>query len=207
MAHLYAPLINNKHKLYVDYLDNDINNNLNNILKRETDGNRLTFLNCIIEDKNVFFKSYDFSIEDEISRYDGFNNDIIDIIKLGKTYFDKAGLPVDQYTGRITFTSCLFDNDPIIKDSLNISCDNEEIMGHNCLFYTHKDFDVKNCDLDYYFNYQSTFCSDNTQLPCRLPILTNLLTIYDGDLMHTNPIPGGNGIFNYIHLTLSTPLS
>ena len=206
MEQLNLPLINNnKHKLYVDNLDNDINNNLNNIVKRETDGNRLPFLMSLFEDKNVFYKSYDFSIEDEISRYDGLNNDVIDIIKLGKTYFDKAGLPVDQYTGRITFTSYVLDNDPISKDSVNIYCDNEEIMGHNCVFYTQKDLDVKNGNLDYYFNYQSTFCSDNTQLPYKLPIKTNLVTIYDGDLMHTNHNLGGNGIFNYIHLTLSTP--
>ena len=174
-------------------------------VKKETDGNRLPFLMSLLEDKNVFYKSYNFSIEDDISRYDELNNDIIDIIKLGKTYFDKAGLAVDQYTGNITFTSYVFDNDPISKDSLNIYCDNEEIMGHSCIFYTQKDIGVKNCNLDFYSNYQSTFCSDNNQLPYKLPIKNNLVTIYDGDLMHVDHNLGGNGIFNSIHLTLSTP--
>ena len=77
-------LINNKHKLYVDNLDNHINNNLNNILKRETDGNRLTFLNCIIEDKNVFYTSN--SVTHENYWFQDLSNSIFNLDKALKIF-------------------------------------------------------------------------------------------------------------------------
>jgi len=184
-----------KNKLYVDNLDMDKTTQFNNIVDYQIKNKsynifELLFgLNC--ENRQEIF--YNFSSEDE-KPYNNLSYEMIYIIKLAKYYFDKTGLKVDEYDGRITFTSCQYNNIPLTSSPFDIHTDNEDMYDTNtCIFYTEKSDTLKGGNLDIYLEYK-----------IELPIKTGSIVVFDGNLYHCPQSCGGTGYRNHIIVNLST---
>ena len=172
---------------YVDNLDMDKTTQFNNIVDYQIKNKsynifELLFgLNC--ENRQETF--YKFSSEDE-KPYNNLSYEMIYIIKLAKYYFDKAGLKVDEYDGRITFTSCQYYNMPLTSSPFDIHTDNEDMYDTNtCIFYTEKS-DTGNLDI---------YLENKIEL-----------AIKTGNLYHCPQSCGGTGYRNHIIVNLSTKL-
>ena len=184
-----------KNKLYVDNLDMDKTTQFNNIVDYQIKNKNYNIfellfgLNC--ENRQEIF--YNFSSEDE-KPYNNLSYEMIYIIKLAKYYFDKTGLKVDEYDGRITFTSCQYNNIPLTSSPFDIHTDNEDMYDTNtCIFYTEKSDTLKGGNLDIYLEYK-----------IELPIKTGSIVVFDGNLYHCPQSCGGTGYRNHIIVNLST---
>ena len=189
----YKTLLQNK--LYVDNLDMDKITQFNKVVDYQIKNKsynmfELLFgLNC--ENRQETF--YQFSSEDE-KPYNNLSYEMIHIIKLAKSYFDKAGLKVDEYDGRITFTSCQYDNIPLTSSPFDIHTDNEDMYDTNtCIFYTEKSDTLKGGNLDIYLENK-----------IELALKTGSIVVFDGNLYHCPQSCGGTGYRNHIIVNLST---
>ena len=190
-----APKTLLQNKLYVDTLDMDKITQFNKIVDYQIKNKSYNFyellfgLNC--ENRQESF--YQFSSEDE-KPYTNLSYEMIHIIKLAKSYFDKAGLKVDEYDGRITFTSCQYDNMPLTSTPFDIHTDNEDMSDTNtCIFYTEKSDTLKGGNLDIYLENK-----------IELAIKTGSIVVFDGNLYHCPQSCGGTGYRNHIIVNLST---
>ena len=183
-----------QNKLYVDNLDKDKTTQFNNIVDYQIKNKSYNIfdlfgLNC--ENRQETF--YQFSSEDE-KPYNNLSYEMIHIIKLAKYYFDKAGLKVDEFDGRITFTSCQYNNMPLTSSPFDIHTDNEDLYDTNtCIFYTEKSDTLKGGNLDIYLEYK-----------IELAIKTGSIVVFDGNLYHCPQSCGGTGYRNHIIVNLST---
>jgi len=189
------------YKLYVDNLDMYKTTQFNKIVNYQIKNKNYSFfellfgLNC--ENRKDTF--YNFSSEDK-NPYKNLSHEMIDIIKLAKYYFDKAGLKVDEFDGRITFTSCQYNNIPLTSTPFDIHTDNEDMFDTNtCIFYTEKSDTLKGGNLDIYLEY-----SFLGREPIELVLKTGSVVVFDGDLYHCPQSCGGTGYRNHIIVNLST---
>lgn len=187
----------NKHRLYVDNLDMYKTTTFNKIVNYQIKHKRYGFfelvfgLNC--ENRQDTF--YNFSSEDK-KPYTNLSNEMIDIITLAKDYFDKAGLKVDEFDGRITFTSCQYHNIPLTSTPFDIHTDNEDMVDTNtCIFYTEKSDTLIGGNLDIYLE---------SLKPIELVLKTGSVVVFDGNLYHCPQSCGGTGYRNHIIVNLSS---
>jgi hypothetical protein len=208
-----AMLINNKNKLYVDQIDMKTNDYLNNVLSDELKdyqpGIFTQLYDSLIGIDNSKPKIrdtfYNFSSEDDTPYYK-LNDDMIKIIKMAKEYFDKAGIKVDEYNGRISFSSTQYNSTEIHISPFDIHRDNDEMYRCNtCIFYIEKDNKLRGGNLDIYLDYSflNSVGLENPK-PLELGIQSGQVVVFDGDLYHCPQPCGGFGYRNTIIVNLTT---
>jgi len=202
-----AILIDKKNKLYVDNLNNETITNFNNLVKDEIKNRKKGTFELLFFGNNVNRQEvyYDFEPEDiSIYAYKDLSEEQKKIIKLAKSYFDKAGLNVNEYKGRITFTSCKYDSHELIHCPFGIHTDNEEFEdAHTCIFYTQIDEKLKGGDLDIYLEYTLLqFIGLESMKPLDLGIKTGSVVVFDGNLFHSAQPCSGFGYRNHIIVNL-----
>jgi hypothetical protein len=206
-------LVNNERKLYVDQVDIKTNDYLNNILSEELKDYQPGFFTQL---SNTLFgvdnskpkirdTFYNFSSDDDTPYYK-LNNDMIKIIKMAKEYFDKAGIVVDEYDGRISFASTQYNSMELTISPFDIHCDNEDMYRCNtCIFYTEKDNMLRGGNLDIYLDYSfSQSVGLENPKPFELGIQSGQVVVFDGDLYHCPQPCGGFGYRNTIIVNLTT---
>jgi hypothetical protein len=201
-----AILVNNKNKLYVDDLDDTKTIKFNNLVRSEIDKLQPSIFGSLFSsDVKMNECFYNFSLSDE-TLYNNLPLEMIYIIKLAKNYFDKAGLKVNEYDGRITFKSCKYLKSPLKISDLDIHIDNEEFEDTNtCIFYTEKSDTLKGGNLDIYLKYTFLQSIGWEKLePFELKIKSGSVVVFDGNLYHCPQPCGGSGYRNIIIVNLST---
>jgi hypothetical protein len=207
-------LVNNERKLYVDQVDMETNEYLNNILSDELKDYEPGFLSKLYDSlfgiDNNKPKSRDsyyiFHSEDENPYYE-LNDDMIKIIKMAKNYFDKAGIKVDEYDGRISFYSDEYNSMKLYQNDSDIHCDNEDMIdGNTCIFYTEKTDTLNGGNLNIYPDYDFSYTT-NLEQPTpsiRVDVKPGKVAVFDGDLYHCPQPCTGFGYRNRIIVNLTT---
>lgn len=204
-----AFLIKNKNKLYVDNLDNETTSNLNNLIFHELNNQKKSifdYLLSVIGNNNRKELYHDFVPSNiDIRAYKDLPEETKNVIKLAKSYFEKAGLAVDEYCGRITFITHKYESNEIIESPFGIHKDNDEFENdHTCIFYTQKDDSLKGGNLDIYLEYTyAQYFGLEKMKPLDLGIKTGSVVVFDGDLYHEAQPCGGFGQRNLIIVNLS----
>lgn len=202
-----AILVNNKNKLYVDNLDMNKTTQFNNLVHSEINKLKPGIFESLFgshsEKRRECFRSFS---SDDDKPYNNLSSEMIEIIKIAKTYFDKAGLKVDERNGRITFTSCQYLNSPLNISPFDIHTDNDEFEDTNtCIFYTDKSDTIKGGNLDIYLEYTFLQSIGWEQLkPLELGVKTGSVVVFDGNLYHCPQPCGGTGYRNHIIVNLDT---
>lgn len=130
------------------------------------------------------------------------------LIEIAKTYFEKAGLTVNENNGYIYYNSYLYDHPKYDKNDYgSVYCPNESIMGgHECVFVTRKDSTIKGGDLEIYKENPNTFLrmiglEENPEKET-YNLEKGSVFVCSGDTLHQFMNCGGAGIYNVINVTL-----
>jgi hypothetical protein len=188
-------LLNNENKLYIDKIDKDTYESLNNIL----------LSNFIIPRKLLSGQAKTFN--------SNINNDnsLSNIIILASSFFNKAGLNVNSNNYIIEFHH--FDYDEMASsdsfDFDNIVCANDILLDtnyHTCIFCTQKDESLYDGNIDIYIddsNFFSIIGLKEKKIN-EIYIKTGDVMVCDGDLQTCQQKYNGNGVKNYIVVYLES---
>lgn len=130
------------------------------------------------------------------------------VVELAKTFFEKAGLTVNENNGYIYYNSYLYDYPKYDKNDYgNVSWANEALAGvHECVFITRKDTTIKGGELEIYKENPNTFLrmfgleGDPQKEIYKLE--SGSVFVCSGDVLHQFMNCGGAGIYNFINVTL-----
>jgi hypothetical protein len=129
------------------------------------------------------------------------------IINLVKPIFEKSGLTINEDNGYIEYKSYSYDKkDSSIETSYNFYSPNELYTdSHECIIITHKDDKLKRGDLIVYRDDPSDFLKliGYEKATCiQHETFAGMVIISSGDTVHEIDRCHGQGLFNYITITL-----
>lgn len=130
------------------------------------------------------------------------------LVELAKTYFDKAGLKVNENNGYIYYTSYEINHPKYDKNDYSyVHCANEEFCWvHRCVFITRKDHSIKGGDLDVYKEHPNTFLRmfglDEDPEKDTTYLKKGSVFVCSGNTLHQFLNCGGSGRYNIINVTL-----
>jgi hypothetical protein len=176
----------------------------------DIDKNTLEYLNLILENKLEDVKpSYwtgNRSVSIRVNQYK--TETLRKIVDIAKTYFEKAGLTINENNGYIDYYSYAINNTKYDKNDYgNIYSANEALCGcHECVFITRKDDIIKGGNLHIYkenpYTFLRLFGLEEDPKRDTSVLKTGSVFVCSGDTLHEFLNCGGMGMYNMIKVTL-----
>lgn len=190
----------NRPYIYTQELDEKTTNDLDAIVVQKTEDKEKGIID---EWMNKYSNSTDVRVSVNKSES---TRKVIDVVRV---HFENSGISVDPNDGYITYVSYEYNSSKYIPYDdwvENIYCANEALTNvHECIIVTRKDENLKDGNMEVYNKNPNTFfhlIGYEQEERDVYELTTGKIMIWKGDVHHKLQEFAGNGVFNFIIVTL-----